>query len=33
MFRVQGFWGLGFKGFPKLRVPFFGGPYNKDPTI
>ena len=20
-------------GFPKLGVPYFGGPYNKDPTI
>ena len=19
--------------FPKIRVPYFGGPYNKDPTI
>ena len=26
--------GLGFREFPKIRgVPYFGGPYNKDPTI
>ena len=25
--------GLRFRGFPKLGVPFFGGPHNKDSSI
>ena len=43
-FRIQGPGVLGLKGcelwasgftcdFPKIRVPNFGGPYNKDPTV